>query len=255
MSEPASALSGPVRALFSDIDGTLTSDGKLEPETYSDLAGLVEAGVPVILVTGRPAGWGQALNSLAPLAAIITENGGLSFIGERKLYGLPEADLADWRARMQRGLEAVQRELPAAKLSSDSAYREVDLAIDWNEDVSLPIEDANRAVDILRAAGLRASRSSVHVNFSPPLFDKFTACQAVIERLFGSDVDLADFVYVGDALNDAPTFAGFPRAVGVANVRAWWDELDAKPGYVTTAAQGRGLRELIAHLHTLGPMS
>ena len=30
--------------------------------------------------------------------------------------------------------------------------------------------------------------------------------------------DLAPYVYVGDALNDAPMFGGFPKSVGVANI-------------------------------------
>jgi hypothetical protein len=46
-------------------------------------------------------------------------------------------------------------------------------------------------------------------------------------------------------------FGGFPKSVGVANVRAWWDELDFKPRYVTTGSEGAGLRELVTHLLSL----
>jgi hydroxymethylpyrimidine pyrophosphatase-like HAD family hydrolase len=74
----------------------------------------------------------------------------------------------------------------------------------------------------------------------------------VRDVLGGSSDDLAPYVYVGDSLNDAPMFGGFPRSVGVANVRAWWDELPARPRYVTAAAEGAGLRELVAHVLALG---
>jgi hydroxymethylpyrimidine pyrophosphatase-like HAD family hydrolase len=95
-------------------------------------------------------------------------------------------------------------------------------------------------------------RSSVHVNFGPPHFDKLSACTVVIRQVLGGDpADLTPYVYVGDALNDAPMFAGFPSSVGVANIRQWWDELSHKPAYVTELPEGAGLRELIAHLMSL----
>jgi hydroxymethylpyrimidine pyrophosphatase-like HAD family hydrolase len=74
----------------------------------------------------------------------------------------------------------------------------------------------------------------------------------VRQVLKGDANDLSPYVFVGDALNDAPMFGGFPLSVGVANVKAWWDELDHKPAFVTERAEGAGLRELIAHLLTLG---
>ena len=263
MAEPLSTheMTGPVRALFSDVDGTLTTNGRIEPETYAALAALEAAGVTVVLVTGRPAGWGQALLSLMPVTAVVTENGGVTFVrgpgaghgSEVKRYGLPVADLAGWRQRMHAAVAEVQRSVPAARLSSDSVYREVDLAIDWNEEASLSLEEAQRVTEILRGAGLRAVRSSVHVNFCPPVFDKLSACLEVVrDVLGGSSDDLAPYVYVGDSLNDAPMFGGFPRSVGVANVRAWWDELPARPRYVTAAAEGAGLREVVARVLELG---
>lgn len=265
MAEPLSTheMTGPVRALFSDVDGTLTTHGRIEPETYAALAALEAAGVPVVLVTGRPAGWGQALLSLMPVTAVVTENGGVTFVRDPghgsaghdrlvKRYGLPVADLAGWRQRMHAAVAEVQRRLPAARLSSDSVYREVDLAIDWNEEASLSLAEAQAVTEILRSAGLRAVRSSVHVNFCPPVFDKLSACLDVVrDVLGGSSDDLAPYVYVGDSLNDAPMFAGFPRSVGVANVRAWWDELPARPRYLTAAAEGAGVRELVAHVMKL----
>src|SRR5512143_2348671 len=101
MSSPLRELRGPVRALFSDIDGTLTSQGRIEGATYVALEKLGEAGIPVVLVTGRPAGWGQAFMSVAPVASVVTENGGVTFVREgrklRKLYGVPPASLPEWR--------------------------------------------------------------------------------------------------------------------------------------------------------------
>ncbi len=253
---PLSQLQGPVKALFSDIDGTLTSQGRIEGSTYLALEKLGEAGVPVVLVTGRPAGWGQAFMSVAPVAAVVTENGGLTFVREgrrlKKLYGVPPATVPEWRRRMHELAVEVQGKVPGARLSSDSRYREVDLAIDWNEEASLTRDQADIVVAACRKAGFAATRSSVHVNFGPPHFDKLSACVTVVRHVLGGDGnDLAPYVFVGDALNDAPMFGGFPKSVGVANVKAWWDELDFKPAYLTERPEGAGLRELVEHVLSL----
>ena len=252
MTAPVSELKGPVKALFTDLDGTLTSDGRVEAATYAALHKLTENGIPVVLVTGRPAGWGQAIASLWPVAAVVTENGGVSFIDGRKEYGVPPASLPDWKRRMRTAATEAMDEVPGARMSGDSKYREVDSAIDWNEESKLPLEDANKLVELLRARGFTATRSSVHVNFGPPKFDKLSACKHIVEKVFGGQADdLRDYVFIGDALNDAPMFAGFEKAVGVANVRKWWDDLESKPKFVCENAEGAGARELIEHLLTI----
>lgn len=253
MAYPLSELIGPVRALFSDVDGTLTTNGRVEATTYAALEALGEAGVAVILVTGRPAGWGQALMSLAPVAAVVSENGGVSFIRRsgklEKIYGVPAAMLPEWRRRMHDAAVDVMTEVPGARFSSDSKYREVDLAIDWNEEVALSKEDAQRVVELLKREGFMAVRSSVHVNFGPPEFSKLSACKRVVsEVLSGDPADLSPYVFVGDALNDASMFGGFPRSVGVANVRKWWDELIDKPRFLAPSPEGQGLREVITRI-------
>ena len=209
------------------------------------------------MVTGRPAGFGQAFMKMTPVLAVVSENGGVTFVREgrklHKLYGVPPASLPEWRRRMNDAVGEVMAKVPGARLSTDSKYREVDLAIDWNEEVSLSREDAETVVHILRKAGFTAVRSSVHVNFGPPHFDKLSACMTVIRQVLDDDAnDLSKYVFVGDALNDAPMFGGFPTSVGVANIaKAWWDELAFKPKFLTERAEGAGLRELVAHMMTL----
>jgi HAD superfamily hydrolase (TIGR01484 family) len=245
-----------VRALFSDIDGTMTTGECIESATYAALERLVGAGVPVILVTGRPAGFGHAFMRMLPVLACVTENGGVTFIREgrkiHKHYGVPAASLPEWRRRMNDVAVDVMTKVPGARLSTDSRYREVDLAIDWNEEVQLTREEAETCVELITKAGLLAVRSSVHVNFGPPSFDKLSACLHLVRVVLGgSPTDLTSYVYVGDALNDAPMFRGFPSSVGVANIKAWWDELSHRPAFVTERAEGAGFRELCEHIQQL----
>src|SRR5215510_5492774 len=101
MTRPLSDLRGPVRALFSDVDGTMTTGDRIEAATYAALERLGEAGVPVIMVTGRPAGFGHAFMKMTPVLACVAENGGVMFVREgRKLvksYVVFVVSLRPWR--------------------------------------------------------------------------------------------------------------------------------------------------------------
>ena len=69
MALPLADLRGPIRALFSDIDGTLTTAGRIEASTYTALERLGDAGVPVVLsAPDSPAG--SALRAIADKLAV-----------------------------------------------------------------------------------------------------------------------------------------------------------------------------------------
>src|SRR3984885_6664585 len=118
MTRPLSELTGPVRALFSDVDGTMTTGERIEASTYEALERLGEAGVPVIMVTGRPAGFGQAFMKMTPVLACVSENGGVTFVRDGrkliKLYGVPQASLPEWRRRMNEVAVEVMHAGPGA---------------------------------------------------------------------------------------------------------------------------------------------
>ena len=67
-----------VRGIFTDIDDTLTSHGKLTAEAYAALQRLHAAGQIVIPVTGRPAGWCDHIARIWPVDAVVGENGAFS---------------------------------------------------------------------------------------------------------------------------------------------------------------------------------
>src|ERR1700753_2622142 len=154
MTRPLSELRGPIRALFSDVDGTMITGERIEASTYEALERLGAAGIPVIMVTGRPAGFGFAFMKMTPVLACVSEHGGVTLVrgGKkmRKIYGVPPASLPEWRRRMNDTVVEVMNKVPGARLSSDSKYREVDLAIDWNEEVELSRDDAELCVSIIR---------------------------------------------------------------------------------------------------------
>ena len=54
------------RILLTDIDDTITSEGQLEAKAYDALHRLSAAGIAVIPVTGRPAGWRDHIARMWP---------------------------------------------------------------------------------------------------------------------------------------------------------------------------------------------
>lgn len=239
-----------VEAVFTDVDATLTTAGKLDSTTVRALEALGEAGVRVVLVSGRPAGWGECWARNLPVDGVVVENGGLYFTRAkgrfRKVYAQPEAVRRRNRARLLREVRAAMRRVPGARLSVDSAYTEVDVAIDYNEEVHLGDDAAERLERLLRARGVQAVRSSVHVNCWIGAFDKLTTVRSFLRREWRARLELADprFVYAGDSYNDAPMFRAFSLSVGVANVRAALGRIDHPPAFITPSAEGRGFEEL-----------
>ncbi|RKH40961.1 HAD-IIB family hydrolase [Corallococcus sp. AB049A] len=243
-------LSG-VQGVFTDVDGTLTTGHKLRSQTLQSLEKLSAAGLRVVLVSGRPAGWGEAWARQLPVDGVVVENGGLFFLKDakgklRKVYLEPPAQRVANRQRLEEEVERVLAQVPGARLSVDSRYTEVDLAVDYNEEARLGDEGASRIEALLRARGVTAVRSSVHVNCWLGRFDKLSASRRFAKVAWGEKLDPADgrYVYAGDSFNDAPMFQAFKLGVGVANVRAVLDRIDAPPAFITRAPEGRGFEEL-----------
>ena len=75
---PASVRAG-IRYVLTDIDDTLTTDGRLSAAAYAALERLANAGYRLIPVTGRPAGWCDLIARFWPIDAVIGENGAFYF--------------------------------------------------------------------------------------------------------------------------------------------------------------------------------
>ena len=74
----------------------------------------------------------------------------------------------------------------------------------------------------MQARGLTAKVSSIHVNGWFGAYDKLAMTKQLMREAFGDRSRRRareHYVFVGDSPNDAPMFAYFPHAVGVANIR------------------------------------
>jgi HAD superfamily hydrolase (TIGR01484 family) len=246
-----------MRGVLADIDDTLSTGGRITAEAYAAMESLRAAGLLFIPITGRPAGWCDHIARMWPVDAVVGENGAVYMLHDqragklRKRYVATEAERVANRRRLAEVAESILREVPGAALASDQPYRESDLAIDFCEDVPrLPADAIDRIMALMRAAGMTAKMSSIHVNGWFGAYDKLAMTRTLLRDEFGIDVDAErdHFIFVGDSPNDAPMFEHFPYSVGVANVRAFGGRIATPPAYVTERESGAGFAELAAHL-------
>ncbi len=241
--------------MFCDIDDTLTWEGRIVPEAFEALVALRAAGLRVIPITGRPGGWVDHIARMWPVDGVVGENGGLWFYMHegrmvRRFLQDPATRAAN-RARLDALAGEILAAVPGTALASDQPYRDLDLAIDFTEDVPpLGDEAIDAIVDRFHAAGATCKVSSIHVNGWFGAFDKLTGCRRFLAERFGEDLDavIDDYAFVGDSANDEPLFAAFPLAVGVANVRQFLPRMKAHPAFVTDGNGGHGFAELAAAL-------
>lgn len=242
-----------IRGVFCDIDDTLTWNDRLPAVAYAALERLHETGLIVVPITGRPAGWCDAIARHWPVDAVVGENGAFYFRYDRerrhmvrRYWRTQEQRRAD-RRRLNRIAERVLSGVPGAQIAADQAYREADLAIDYCEDVPpLPLSEADRIKAIFESCGAVAKISSIHVNGWFGDFDKLSMTGALLREIFGWDLQArrAEFVFAGDSPNDVPMFEYFPNSVGVANLRRFEERLTAKPRWLTAREGGFGFSEL-----------
>lgn len=239
-----------VRGVLTDIDDTLTTEGAITPDALDALARLRAAGLPVLAITGRPMGWSEPCARDWPIDAIVAENGAVALFRDgdalRVEYAQDETTRRRNAQRLAHAARRVLREVPGATLARDSAGRVTDIAVDHSEFASLAPEAIAQVVAVMRAEGMNATVSSIHVNGWFGDHDKLSGARWIVRRRCGLDLDAEPqrWVYVGDSTNDQAMFGHFPLSVGVANLMRFAAELHNWPAYLARGERGAGFAEL-----------
>ncbi len=251
------AVENGVDGVLFDIDDTLTTDGKITGDAYAAMSRLKMAGMLVVPITGRPAGWCDHIARMWPVDAVVGENGAFYFGYDAAAGRIIKRFMADDairkqnRQRLAEVAAAILAAVPGAALAADHAYREADIAIDFCEEVPrLPDAAISRIKDLMEVAGLTAKVSSIHVNGWFGEYDKLTTTQKLFNELFGINLatEKSRYVFVGDSPNDQPMFAYFPNSVGVANIADFISQLTTPPTFVTDQRCGAGFVEVVNRL-------
>jgi hypothetical protein len=240
-----------------DLDDTFTTHGKIPACSFTALWDLSNAGLTVIAVTGRPAGWCDHIARMWPVDGVVGENGAFYFCFDEKKGKLKKRflDTDSVRAEKRQRLITVRDEIlaavPGSALASDQLYRESDLAIDYCEDVPpLGTEAVKKICQIFEAHGATCKVSSIHVNGWFGKYDKLGMAKRFMRERLGLELDAEkdSFTYCGDSPNDEPMFGYFPISVAVRNVLKFLDQMQTLPAYITSQEGGEGFAEFANHI-------
>lgn len=239
---------GRIRYVLMDIDDTITTEGKLPADSYAALWRLHEAGIRVVPITGRPAGWCDLIARQWPVDGVVGENGALVFWEEdghlKRIYH--EQAVPNDHAVLKRIEQRVLAEVEGTRVAGDQFGRMFDLAIDFaEEEPRLPLSDAQRIKEICEQEGAVAKISSIHVNTWMGTYDKLSMASRFLALRFGYDdaKQVAEVIYFGDSPNDEPMFIHFPTSVGVANIADYAHLMRVLPAFTTSLKGGLGFAE------------
>ena len=232
-----------IKLIASDMDGTLTKSEQFDSQLFETLSQLADAGVDVLITTGRSAGWVQAIATYLPVVGTMAENGGLLYWRNSVVPQLmSEIDVDRHRQQLCQVFELLRRQFPQLKESQDNRFR----LTDWTFDVEgLSRTELEQIEQICLSAGYGFTYSTIQCHLKPLDQDKAFGLNKVIPQYF-PDLQPDEIVTLGDSPNDESMFnpERFPLSVGVANVVQYCDRLKHLPAYITNKSEGEGFAEL-----------
>lgn len=234
-----------IRYVLMDIDDTITTDGKLPSSAYSALWDAYDAGLIVVPITGRPAGWCDLIARQWPVNGVVGENGALVFWEKdgRIFRIFDENALPNTHSTLQNIKERVLREVPLTRIAGDQFARMFDVAIDFaEEEPRLPLESAQKIQEICEEMGAIAKISSIHVNTWMGKYDKLSMATRFLAEHYDYESP-EQVLFFGDSPNDEPMFTHFPVSVGVANVSEYAHLMKHLPAFITSHRGGEGFVE------------
>ena len=242
-----------IKFILTDIDDTLTTEGRLKSDAYDALGRLSNSGYKVIPVTGRCAGWCDHIARMWPVDGVVGENGAFFFSYDHvnknmnNIYSQTEDERRENFIVLNEIKNTIIESVPGTAEASDQDYRITYLAIDFAEDVpKLSQNMIDEIVNIAEQNGATAKISSIHVNCWIGEHNKLTTSLKILKENFGlNDKEIqSNVVFVGDSPNDSMMFGFFNNSVGVANVVDMMHKIVSPPKYITSKYSGEGFVEL-----------
>jgi HAD superfamily hydrolase (TIGR01484 family) len=233
-----------IRLIATDMDGTLTKNGRFSPELFQTLERLAEANVNVLIITGRSAGWVEAVRNYLPVVGAIAENGGLFYreLGAEPEFLVPINNIDLHRQKLTDTFTFLQTHFSKIKESSDNRFR----LTDWTFDVAgLSLLEIKELANLSEQQGWSFTYSNVQCHIKPMQQDKANGLLKVIDRYF-SNLNIEEIVTVGDSPNDESLFDRnlFTNSVGVGNVSHYLPQMQHQPSYITRGWEVEGFIEL-----------
>lgn len=252
--ELTAAEAGQIRVILHDIDDTITNDGKLTAQAYTALWQLHDAGLLVIPVTGRPAGWCDMAIRQWPIDAIVGENGAFVYYwkdGKPEMFRHPSIPAESVAEKLDEVRKACLAGVPGCRVAKDQHFRLYDLAVDFREDEpKLPLEAGDRIREIAESMGAVAKVSSIHVNCWFGDYDKVSMTRLFLREIYGIPDPERCVLFFGDSANDEPMFRELPYSCGVENIEPFLSRMIYHPAFLAKGEGGYGFAGAVRHFLT-----
>ena len=259
-----------IRLIACDMDGTLTWQGKFCDRLLALLQQLEAINLPLVIVTGRSAGWVSGLVEYLPIAGAIAENGGLFFSRDYPT-GFPllsftptpaahvettpvhATPFAAHRQQLADLFEGLRHDWPTLVPSADNPYR----LTDWTFDIgNLSPQALAGMQEYCHERGWGFTYSSIQCHLKRAEQSKQAGLLTVMNRaipgwaintISESEICGSEVLTFGDSPNDETLFdpSVFPYSVGVANLSPYLKTLNFQPQWITTQPEFDGVAEFL----------
>ncbi|MEM6449917.1 MAG: HAD family hydrolase [Cyanobacteria bacterium P01_D01_bin.105] len=241
-----------IRLLATDMDGTLTVNGQFESGLLTAFERLHAVGLPVMIVTGRSAGWVSGLVHYLPVVGAIAENGGVYIAKHTAADAVIEAApmilpdiprMTQHRDRLETLFNKLRARYPNLRPSADNAFR----ITDWTFNIDgLSQDDIALMQETCAHHTMGFTYSTVQCHLKIQTQNKANGLAHVLQQHF-PQLSPNQVLTIGDSPNDESLFdtAQFPCSVGVANVSRYLPELTHQPQYVTQSPEGKGFIDVV----------
>lgn len=226
-----------VMLVISDVDDTITTNGKLHPSALQAMYEAEERGLRIILLSGGSSGWCEVYLRQWPVFMVVAESGAVLLYKDEggciRYQKNPVITEADLKKR-----ETLLKMIGEDYLSSDQYARLYDIAVD------LKVVPKERIEDIREAAmnlGANHAFSSIHMNI---WFGDYSKEKGIVTFMEMAGIDKRTLqeksIYLGDAPNDSGMFSLIPLSVGTRAVKDRESEFESLPRYYTPYEGGEG---------------
>ena len=248
-----------IRWLFTDVDDTLTWNGRLPPETLIALQKLQDAGIKVVAVTGGCAGWCDQIAKLWPVEAVLGENGAFcmsaSENGFETEYFRPRHQMQREQAIIKAQVLKLLKRYPGVEFAEDQAFRFCDVAINIGQNRESLAERTIQSILaeiktlVVNGEPVKATVSSIHINIWKGEHSKKFSSEAFLRaRGVGAEEIAHSVGFVGDSPNDESMFCWLEHTFGVANIVPKLEQMEYRPAFLLTKPGGYGFKQLAEFL-------
>ncbi len=231
---PPGRRTGRIRAVVTDVDGTLTDRSRrLDPEAVRAVRRVEDRGVPVLLATGNVLPIALALHrSLGLSGPIIAENGGILY---QRVDGVHRVERrSDLRLALRALARLRQRGIPVRRLFTDR-WRETEVALE-------PTVGLARIRTAVGDLPVTVEGTGYAIHLIERGIGKLSTVSIALRRL---GIPLSECAALGDGDNDVELLRAAGRSVSFPSGSA---AARRAAGHVTRRRYAQGFVEGLIHL-------